>query len=382
MPIKDPTIYPANWKAFSREIREERSGGICENGCGARNGEIGRHDLNGKWWHEDSIESMNNGVGESLFGLDFDWRMAKVVLTVAHLNAEGGICTCEAKTGKLCADPEHVLAMCQRCHNRYDAPKRRTNAANTLKTKKDAARPLFYGYQHPELIEEKTMKEATIKERPIIFSGESVRAILDGTKTQTRRVVKMPRWLERTGGDLTNAFADKAFGVTPCLQVPCVHPDGDTSVQRLRNPWNWPEPSRLWVRETWTCHWDDDLQDFKGYLYRADGREVYHVDGPGISPWTSPIHMPRLASRITLEITDVRVERLQDISEEDAKAEGVERCGYAGLTVIPAACFLGGVFPIECYRYGFGIAWDKINGKTHPWQSNPWVWCLSFKKAE
>lgn len=216
-----------------------------------------------------------------------------------------------------------------------------------------------------------------MKERPIIFSGDEVRAILDGRKTMTRRVVQIPKWLKKMGPNLEEAFADKAFGVTPCLQVPCSSPE--PTVQRLRNPWMWPEPSHLWVRETWTQRWDDDKSEFDGYLYAADGAYVVHVDGGQNadgsvrSPWKSPIHMPREASRLTLEITGVRVQRLNEISDEDAKAEGI--------IAHEVPVFEGDDYvrdDIE-YVYPFRCLWDKINGKRHPWASNPWCWVVEFK---
>lgn len=188
------------------------------------------------------------------------------------------------------------------------------------------------------------------KERPILFSGEMVKAILDGRKTQTRRVIKMPNWIKRLGGDLEKGFPDKAFGVTPCLQVPCLV---DGSVQRLRNPWEWPEPSRLWVRETFQPYGD-------GFAYRATPAV------PENANWKPSIFMPREASRIDLEITNVRVERLNDITQRD--------------------CIREGIAPHDGVRDGverdtFVELWDEIDGKKHPWSSNPWVWVVEFKKV-
>jgi hypothetical protein len=248
------------------------------------------------------------------------------------------------------------------------------------------------------------MEMTTVKERPILFSSEMVRAILDGNKTQTRRVVKMPKWIERLNGDFDRAFPDKAFGVTPCLQIPCVHPDGDTSVQRLRNPWGWPEPSRLWVRETWQPIRDRspelqekikawfDKNDTSNFMNEVDEwaplpegqvRAVYAADfgdwafdvDSDLKPWKPSIFMPRWASRITLEITNVRVERLNDISEEDAKAEGAS----IGETHILASVFQT-TSGRNAYRRGFKELWEKINGKKHPWSSSPFIWVIEFKQ--
>ncbi len=211
-----------------------------------------------------------------------------------------------------------------------------------------------------------------MKERPMIFSAESVRAILAGTKSQTRRVVKLEPWLTKSGGELSRAWPDKALGVTPCLQVPC--PDG--TVQRLRNPWHWPEPSYLWVREKfWIVElpgegvgnpflvYDDEMGK------KPSPREVRYwplsveqiITGMRWGAHPS-IHMPRWASRLTLEITNVRVERLASITEADARAEGVQ--------ANPSA--------IQAY----GELWNSINGKKPgcDWAANPWVWCVEFKR--
>lgn len=199
-----------------------------------------------------------------------------------------------------------------------------------------------------------------MKERPMIFSGEMVEAILAGRKTMTRRVVKIPSWLKKLEPDLSDAFPDKAFGVTTCLQVPC----SDGTVQRLRNPWRWPEQSRLWVKET--------LKPSESGItvYKENGCPTFR-DGESVQwQWPSAKTVtqgcPRWASRITLEITDVRVERLQDMSSADARAEGVEGN--------------------PCYEISsvdkFRELWDSINSKTHPWTSNPWVWKIQFEVAK
>lgn len=135
-----------------------------------------------------------------------------------------------------------------------------------------------------------------MKEAPIIFNAAEVRAILEGSKTQHRVPVKLPKALR--GGDLSNATPSLMWGVTPGVLMPM--PDG--TVQRLRNPWGWRETPcrttqcRLWVRETWGRSVD-------GIVYRADyGNELSQG-------WKSPIFMPRWASRITLDVVSVGAER-------------------------------------------------------------------------
>lgn len=182
-----------------------------------------------------------------------------------------------------------------------------------------------------------------MSERPILFSGPMVRAILEGRKTQTRRVVKgiALDWLRPDG------FTPEFTASPENSLCPYGNP-GDT----------------LWVRETWG--------PFEGgFIYRAD-------EGPNVKPddgrWHPSIHMPRDASRLSLLIKSVRVERLQEISEADAFAEGVGHyvdSGAAGEATPDGA---------RTAREWFAQLWDTINAKSHPWASNPWVWVVEFEK--
>lgn len=213
-----------------------------------------------------------------------------------------------------------------------------------------------------------------MKERPIIFSAPMVRAILSGAKTQTRRVVK-PQPDYRYGvlfpqGSSTGYSPDLLAGACPFGRP------GD----------------RLWVRETWKHIEGGAIYDASGGTIDAfDPETIYRADRPNRSgPWISPIHMPRWASRITLEITDVRVERLQDISEADAVAEGVRRGDGKWHALDDCeAVFLDefGWFAPERYtrhnapRHAFREAWEIISGPGS-WDANPWVWVIEFKKLE
>lgn len=204
-----------------------------------------------------------------------------------------------------------------------------------------------------------------MKERPILFSGAMVRAILNGRKTQTRRVLK----------GLALSWLDE-FMFTPEFVA-----DPDNAMCPFGVPGD-----RLWVRETWLQEYDPIT--VKSYfppraLYKAtESRHCVQFDGDGFaeinkdgtekSPWRPSIFMPRWASRITLEITKVRVERLQEISEEDCLAEG---CPDA----------LGSEYCIDgmsCRKAWYADLWDSINGKNHPWASNPWVWVIEFQRKE
>lgn len=196
-----------------------------------------------------------------------------------------------------------------------------------------------------------------MKERPILFSAPMVRALLAGTKTQTRRAAKVESTLgidsilapRRAGGHAaTYLLPDQAAEAAVCC------------------PYGQPG-DRLWVRETWS---PTGPEPSGGSLYRADFPE-----GPLSIKFKPSIHMPRAASRILLEITALRAERLQDISEEDAKAEGAP--GYEeGLDAPP---------PDSdhewSYRASFQRLWEQINGPGS-WAQNPWVWVVEFERAQ
>jgi hypothetical protein len=197
-----------------------------------------------------------------------------------------------------------------------------------------------------------------VKEHPILFSAPMVRAILEGRKTMTRRVVKQfPRVNYRWGRWILEPQCERWMATV----VPDGHYQYDASGQiKARCPYGQPG-DRLWVRETWAA-------DAGDILFRAD------LDTEDSNPikWRPSIFMPRSASRLLLEVTAVRVERVQDISEEDAKDEGVTLIDgnplrHDGLD----------------YSSEFTGLWDSINAKRgYGWDSNPWVWVVSFKRIE
>ena len=158
MPIKDPTIYPKYWKQFSKFVRVERAKNRCEF-CGRGNYSVYRFNTDEQgfenaggnlyidkigWSGADSYKEAKELVDEwndwSNDGLG-KWKIC--VLTVAHLDYAGGVCDCLARTGFKCANPKHVKALCQRCHNSMDMKARRINAEKTLTEKRDSSRPLF-----------------------------------------------------------------------------------------------------------------------------------------------------------------------------------------------------------------------------------------------
>ena len=230
-----------------------------------------------------------------------------------------------------------------------------------------------------------------MRERPILFSAPMVRAILDGRKTQTRRIVKPqpPAYIDELHGNDLRGRAPYRLehDETGAVLGSGFQDDNDVF---YKCPYGIPG-DRLWVRETWCRKLDDGcfVYNAEGNLdascchYRADGYHVAKDDGDGgteytksgreASPWSPSIHMPRWASRITLEVVAVRVERLQDITADDAKSEGVEVCKHF------ADANKG--HPLDPHRVAFAWLWNTING-SDAWIANPWVWVVEFKKLE
>ncbi len=202
-------------------------------------------------------------------------------------------------------------------------------------------------------------------ERGIIFSAPMIRALLAGTKSQTRRAIA-----ERDLGPIRSEGADLMADGLWYWRAGKIHYQGG-----FRCPYGVPG-DRLWVRETFRV--EDGCSNESGrngVHYRAD-------DEPGDQRWTSPIYMPRWASRLILELTEVRVQRLQEISEADAKAEGVEpqRIGTVTMSMHETSFTPTGT---ESFRQAYQNGWDKLNAKRcFPWAANPWVWALSFRKVE
>jgi hypothetical protein len=232
-----------------------------------------------------------------------------------------------------------------------------------------------------------------MKERPILFIAPMVRAILKGRKMQTRRVIKPQpvsqgvmsfgeawKWNEDGKGWFSGVTADQIanpnYGLIKSL--PC--PYGQLG-------------DRLWVKETsfiWG-RWRKDGLTSKGrqrWRFKSETPHtvIFDASHPQVATRSTPretcmywkrpsIFMPRWASRITLEITDVRVQRLQEISEEDAKAEGTT-------PIYPEFMYPDEPLSEYHYRRGFQKLWDSINGKKYPWTENCWVWAISFKRVE
>jgi hypothetical protein len=211
-------------------------------------------------------------------------------------------------------------------------------------------------------------------DRPILFSGPMVRAILDGRKTQTRRVLRIPKGFRV--GNLAE-FNPEFFSGKPndaSSWGDNFADDGGPMTLSDVARWQFDIGDRLWVRETWS-HTGDSVLEIRQARIAPTGRVIYAAtpapDAPHAKYWPS-IFMPREFSRLTLTVIDVRVERLQDISSSDAKAEGAD-----ALADNP---FGSERDALPSYRWGFAALWASINGASS-WSANPWVTALTFAVA-
>lgn len=215
------------------------------------------------------------------------------------------------------------------------------------------------------------MNATATRERPILFSGPMIRAILDGRKTQTRRLIK-PQPVSI--GDQIWEFGDEVFTNDSSMADHLFHNVYGTKGTPYGSVMGDGAGDRLWVRETWApMEPSVPIEPGDPIAYREDYADDPHGYDGEKSPegkyrtWRPSIHMPRWASRLMLEITDVRVQRLQDITEDDAIAEGAQCCPE---------------FPASLTDRGaLGRLWEKINGEGS-WKANPWVWCLTFKRVD
>ena len=244
----------------------------------------------------------------------------------------------------------------------------------------------------------------TAKERPILFNGEMVRAILDGSKTQTRRILKLPPMQPWQSGSKGWRFIECDHSIEDCDNFVAGFSDGQGTIINIKCPYGKPaDPlfgrpaDRLWVRETHRYWWPDSEDPGSNPCrchYKADDAILdlpvswdegpffnspeYHSLDVEPTKWRPSIFMPRWASRILLEITAIRVERLNAISEADARAEGIAdggclNCGESE----PCGC----ANPQPDARDGFAWLWQSINGPSS-WHANPWAWVLEFRRVQ
>lgn len=240
-----------------------------------------------------------------------------------------------------------------------------------------------------------------MKEIPMLFSTPMVQALLDGRKTMTRRL---------KGLELINMETDKWTPIevdSPFKPTDIFWFEGDGERIAVRCPYGQPG-DLIYVRETWGVGSRPDpfVGSVDGFEYKADEMFIDEVESLPIYPceafdfgnydkkgWRPSIHMPKIAARLWLQVTDIRVKRLQDISEEDAKAEGVKPAHCDSNEKCPSSLcrekcsaigewwnYLepnGEGFPAFSAKESFETLWQSIDG-PESWAANPWVWCISF----
>lgn len=221
-----------------------------------------------------------------------------------------------------------------------------------------------------------------MRERPIIFNAPMVRAILDGRKTQTRRIVKPQPWP-----------GVPFIGIAGMVAIWRRDYGDDTSMMSLVRLSHGQPGDRLWVKETFATLCPGSYEEekpragtYQDIRYKASDRMADCADDVRGYRWRPSIHMPRWASRIDLEITAVRVERLQDISEEDAIAEGIEydqgweeEPGFGYLDYLSKDDSYSFTNPRDSFRSLWGAAYAKGN---YGWSANPWVFIYEFRRIE
>jgi hypothetical protein len=208
-----------------------------------------------------------------------------------------------------------------------------------------------------------------VKERPIIMSTDSVRAILAGRKTTTRRVVKPQPYAIIDNWPYIDNPVEVVDEATKSVKTIYSDANMNRLVKPARCPYGQPG-DLLYVRETVGIHLTPEEQPPNGYvLYKADFQDgaTFEWEGGG-SAWRSALFMPRWASRIKLEVTGVKVERVQDITEENAEAEGATAIDpFENTKIVDNRSVFAGI-------------WNQLNAKRgYSWDSNPWVWVIEFK---
>jgi hypothetical protein len=212
-----------------------------------------------------------------------------------------------------------------------------------------------------------------MRELPILFKAEMHRAIRERRKTETRRLVKMPKWAEPGTVEEDNDCKGglmAIYGKTGCFSAikPRYQVGDRLWVKEAICPKAGDDGMTIWNADgnTYQVHYRLDDRDEEVIALDDDGGFKFNKDGTMASPWSSPLHMPKWAARTWLEVTGVRAERLQEITEEGADAEGVSADAI-----------------IECEGAvgAYSVLWDQINGKGS-WEASPWVWVYQFKLLE
>lgn len=232
-----------------------------------------------------------------------------------------------------------------------------------------------------------------MKERPILFSTELVKEILAGRKTMTRRIINTQKrsphlFEERVAKPRFSNWKETSDGMQAVfVRGDCLDSVGKELTYWVKSPYG-DCGDKLWVREAWADVTDafEEADEIRNVAFRADnsvwdcyGQMVYLEQlgdsGIEVKKWKPSIHLPKVASRLTLEIKDIKVEKLQDISDEDIKSEGFTTSHYYCDERVGHVC--------TSARDLFINRWDWLNAKRgFSWESNPFVWVIEFKKLE
>ena len=209
--------------------------------------------------------------------------------------------------------------------------------------------------------------------KPILFSTEMVQAILEGRKTQTRRLHGLDE-IKKNPNDWTFYYFSKDDKRT----FAHFRKQEDNKIKSIFGTSPYQIGDILWVRETWQTTWNENKKSWDT-IYKADGG--YWIDDDGIMKWKPSIYMPKKRARIFLEVTNIRVQRLQEISEEDAIAEGIKKTWINDdIKQCKFKNYINDGKGSKSAIDSFISLWKKINGEDS-WNVNPWVWVYEFKQV-
>jgi hypothetical protein len=229
-----------------------------------------------------------------------------------------------------------------------------------------------------------------MEEHPILCNDAMVRAILAGRQTQDRRPIKVPPFKATRAypKDGCSSYVIQCINESDTFEMIYWYRDDDSELGIWHEPVRcpWAIGDRLWVREAWAQDLEHNRLFYRADIDGSSGRVPYLMDGAGgfgggvgearIDKWRPSIHMPRWASRLTLEITNIRVQQVQDISEGDAEREGWQFQNHPLMKRYDPVT-------MDTARLWFRDLWDSIYAKRGlGWDANPWVWILDFKVVE
>ncbi|EHK2327353.1 hypothetical protein KCK52_001155 [Clostridium perfringens] len=226
--------------------------------------------------------------------------------------------------------------------------------------------------------------------KPILFNTAMVRAILDGEKTCTRRILKLPKHIEKQRNGLYilcaegSTYSDREFkDVIDYIYPP--YKVGDILYVRETFRWQLVGEYDFWG----DCNWDDEVVEYKASVneFLEEYGDYLDREEYESTRWIPSIHMPKDLARIFLKVTSVRAERLKDIDEEQAKKEGARKQSWYqpfGTKIEDEQKYVGSLVNHKInYKTGFADIWDRtVKEEKYSWEGNPWVWVIEFERVE